>query len=74
MPGPFTVKVHILEGTDENDEIGEVNLAEYVLDEHTINLRRSRSSKQRREDLAHELSHMLVEWLDYYTHKAKVKK
>ncbi len=72
MPGGFHVRVKILDKHDERDGIPGTTLAQYWRDEHLIELRGSRSLKQRRTDLEHELQHCCVDWVDHYMRKSRV--
>jgi len=74
MPGGFKVKVAVLDKEDANDHMGGKALALYYQDEHLICLKRSRPAKLRRTDLEHELQHMVVDWIDHFIRKARVKK
>ena len=71
MPGGFKVKVQIVDKDDESEEIGESTLACYYHEDHLIQLRSSRSLKQRKTDLEHELQHACVDWVDYFIRKSK---
>lgn len=71
MPGGFRVRVEILEHDEAQAEMGSEALAQYCQDEHLIQLRRRRTTKQRRSDFEHELQHMTVDWVDYFLRKAK---
>lgn len=71
MPGGFKVRVELL-GKDEADaEMGREVLAQYYHEDHLIQLRRSRSKKQRKSDFEHELQHCCVDWVDYFIRKAR---
>ena len=74
MPGGFRVSVHILGKEDAKDTMGGQILAAYWQEEHAITLKRSRSAKQRKADLEHELQHMAVDWIDHFIRKARIKK
>lgn len=74
MPGGFRVRVEILDKQDAKDQMGSQVLAQYYQDEHLILLKRSRSAKQRKTDLEHELQHMCVDFIDHFVRKAKVTK
>lgn len=74
MPGRFKVRVELLDKSDAKDTMGSQVLAQYYPDEHLIILKRSRSAKQRKSDLEHELQHCCVDWVDHYIRKAKVSK
>lgn len=74
MPGGFRVKVQVLDKEDEPTEIPGKVLAQYWQSEHLIVLRGSRSLKQRKTDLEHELQHCCVDWVDHYMRKARVVK
>lgn len=74
MPGRFKVRVNILNKSDARDQMGSKVLAQYYQDDHIILLKRSRSAKQRRTDLEHELQHMCVDWIDHFVRKARVSK
>ena len=74
MPGGFRVKVEILDKQDSKDQMGSQVLAQYFQDDHLIVLKRSRSAKQRKTDLEHELQHCCVDWVDHYIRKARVTK
>ena len=71
MPGGFKVKVEILEHEDANAEMGAEALAQYYHEDHLIQLRRTRTAKQRKTDLEHELQHMVVDWVDYFIRRAR---
>jgi len=72
MPGGFRVTVDILDKSDARDQMGSQVLAQYYQDDHIILLKRSRSAKQRKTDLEHELQHMVVDWIDHFVRKAKI--
>jgi Zn-dependent peptidase ImmA (M78 family) len=74
MPGGFKVRVDILDKNDARDQMGSQVLAQYYHDDHLIVLKRSRSDKQRKSDLEHELQHMCVDWIDHFVRKARVIK
>jgi hypothetical protein len=74
MPGHFKVRVEILNKDEAKDQMGTQVLAQYCQEEHLILLQRSRTSKQRMTDLAHELQHCCVDWVDHYIRKARCKK
>jgi Zn-dependent peptidase ImmA (M78 family) len=71
MPGGFKVKVQVVSKEDESDEIGEQTLACYYHEDHLIQLRSSRSLKQRKTDLEHELQHCCVDWVDHFIRKSR---
>lgn len=71
MPGGFKVRVEILDKDEANAEMGAEALAQYYHDDHMIQLRKSRSPKQRKSDLEHELQHCCVDWVDYFIRKAR---
>lgn len=71
MPGGFKVRVEILNKEDADDEMGKEALAQYFHDDHLIQLRKSRTKKQRKSDFEHELMHMTVDWVDYFVRKAR---
>ena len=72
MPGGFKVRVEILGKEEAREQMGNQCLAQYYQDDHVIMLKRSRKPKQRRTDLEHELSHMVVDWIDHFVRKARV--
>jgi hypothetical protein len=74
MPGGFRVVVELLGRQDARECMGGKILAQYYQDEHIIVLKKSRSAKQRKADLEHELQHMTVDWIDHFVRKAKVSK
>ncbi len=74
LPGGFRIRVEILDTDEEDSILGRECLAHYIHADHLIQLRRSRTIKQRRTDLEHELQHASVDWLDYFMRKAKVCK
>ena len=74
MPGGFKVNVEILGKDDAHVEMGSQVLAQYYQDEHRILLKRSRSTKNRRTDLEHEIQHACVDWIDHFMRKARVSK
>jgi hypothetical protein len=71
MPGGFKVRVEILDKDEANAEMGPEALAQYYHEDHLIQLRRSRTPKQRKSDLEHELQHCCVDWVDYFIRKAR---
>ena len=72
MPGGFQVHVELLDRQDAKDQMGGKILAQYSQDDHIISLKRARSTKQRRADLAHELQHCCVDWIDHFLRKARL--
>jgi len=72
MPGKFKVIAEILDKHDAHDHMGSKVLAQYYQDDHLILLKRSRSAKQRKADLEHELGHMCIDWIDHFMRKSKV--
>ena len=72
LPGGFRVRVEILGKDDAQDMMGSQVLAAYWQEEHLITLKRSRSNKQRKADLEHELQHCCIDWIDHFIRKAKV--
>ena len=72
MPGKFKVIIRVANKGDEKEDISPDALAEYEHDTNIIVLRSSRTQRQRREDLAHELQHLCVEWLDHIIRKVKI--
>jgi predicted HTH domain antitoxin len=72
MPGGFKVNVEILDAEDATEEMGREVLAQYYHEDHTIQLRKSRSLALRRLDFEHELMHMSIDWVDYFTRKSRV--
>lgn len=73
LPGGFRVRVEILGKEDSQECMGSQILAAYWQEEHLITLKRSRSTKQRKADLEHELQHMAVDFIDHFMRKAKVR-
>ena len=71
MPGNFRVKVVILDKDEAEVEMDADNLAEYYREDHRIQLRKSRTLKQRKTDLEHELQHCCVDWVDHFMRRAK---
>ena len=71
MPGGFKVRVEILDAGEANAEMGKEVLAQYYHEDHLIQLRKSRTAKQRKTDLEHELQHCCVDWVDYFIRKAR---
>ena len=71
LPGGFKVRIEIVPKDDEAEEIGEQTLACYYHEDHLIQLRSSRSLKQRKTDLEHELQHCCVDWVDHFIRKSK---
>lgn len=69
MPGDFTVKIEVLGRSEAQEEMG-TNLAQYYHGDHKILLRKSRSLKERRADLEHELAHMCIDWADHFIRKS----
>jgi len=74
MPGRFKVHVEILGKDDAREQMGGQVLAQYWQGDHIISLKRSRTDKQRRTDLEHELQHCCVDWIDHFMRKARVTK
>ena len=74
MPGRFKVTVQILDKHEANAEMGTQVLAQYCQEEHLILLKRTRSKKNRKLDLEHELQHCCVDWLDHFMRKARYSK
>ena len=72
MRGGFKVCVEILDKIDAREQMGNEILAQYWHEDQLIQLKRSRTAKQRRTDLEHELQHMCVDWIDHFIRKAKV--
>ena len=73
MPGGFRVRVEVLGKEDAKDVMGGQILAAYWQEEHVITLKKSRSARQRKTDLEHELQHMTVDWIDHFMRKARCK-
>lgn len=71
MPGGFKVQVEILDHGEANDEMGAEALAQYYHHDHVIQLRKSRTAKQRKSDFEHELQHCCIDWVDYFIRKAR---
>lgn len=71
MPGGFKVRVDILGKEDAKDVLGGQILAAYWQEEHIITLKKSRSVRQRKTDLEHEMQHMCVDFIDHFMRKAK---
>jgi hypothetical protein len=71
MPGGFKVRVEILDKDEANAEMGNEVLAQYYHEDHLIQLRRSRTPKQRKADFEHELQHCCIDWVDYFVRKAR---
>ena len=74
MPGGFRVTVELLDKEEAKDQMGSQALALYYQDDHVIALKKSRSVKQRRTDLEHELQHMCVDWIDHYMRKSFMRR
>ena len=72
MPGGFKVRVEVLGKEDAKDSMGGQILAAYWQEEHIITLRKSRTARQRKTDLEHELQHMCVDFIDHFMRKSKV--
>lgn len=62
LPFHYRVQVKQIPDSDFNEEIGADALAGWVVEEKTIYLRSSRTLKQRRADLAHEMLHVVSDW------------
>ena len=73
MPGKFRVIIRVANKGDEKQDISPDALAEYEHDTNVIVLRSSRTQRQRREDLQHELQHLVVEWMDHIMRKVRVR-
>lgn len=71
LVGGFRVRVEILDNDEAREEMGNEVLAQYFHDDHVIQLRKSRSMKQRRADFEHELQHMCIDWVDHFIRKSK---
>lgn len=71
MPGGFKVRVEILDSEEANAEMGREVLAQYYHEDHLIQLRKSRTPKQRKTDFEHELQHCCVDWVDHFIRKAR---
>ena len=71
MPGGFKVMVEILDKAEANAEMGVEALAQYYHHDHLIQLRKSRSLKQRKTDFEHELHHCCIDWVDYFLRKSR---
>lgn len=71
MPGGFKVRVEILNKEAADEEMGKEILAQYYHEDHLIQLRRSRTVKQRKTDFEHELQHCCIDWVDYFIRKAR---
>lgn len=63
LPFGYTIRIRQVSKTECEDRIGFNALAGWVSDERTVYLTKSRPIKQRRADLAHELQHVLVDYL-----------
>lgn len=74
MPGEFKVSVYVTNTSEAKDQMGSKILAQYYQDEHLILLKRSRSDKQRKSDLEHELHHMCIDWIDHFVRKATINR
>ena len=62
LPFGFVVKIAQLHDREFEEETGGGCLACWMVDDHTIYLRLSRSIKKRRADLAHEVLHAAADW------------
>ena len=71
LVGGFRVRVEILDKDEAREEMGNEVLAQYFHDDHVIQLRKSRSLKQRRADFEHELQHCCIDWVDYFCRRAR---
>jgi hypothetical protein len=71
LVGGFRVRVEILDKEEAREEMGNEVLAQYFHEDHLIQLRKSRSMKQRRADFEHELQHMCVDWVDFFIRRAR---
>ena len=74
MPGGFKVTVVLLDKEEAKDTLGSQVLAAYWQEDHVITLKKSRSARQRKTDLEHELQHMTVDWIDHFIRKARCRK
>lgn len=65
FPFEYVIKVRQITRSEMNDRVGDGALAGWLSCERTIYLTRSRSTKQKRGDLAHEMSHAVVDYGDF---------
>ena len=63
LPFGYTIRVRQVSKRECEDRVGFNALAGWVADERTVYLTKSRTIKQRRADLGHELQHVLVDYL-----------
>ena len=65
FPFGFNIRIRQLTRTEMNETIGYDAVAGWTHAERTIYLTKSRTTKQKRSDLAHELGHAAVDYVDY---------
>lgn len=65
FPFGYTIKVKQATKREVAEEIGDGALAGWISDDRTIYLTRSRTPRQKRSDLAHEMSHAVVDYVDW---------
>lgn len=65
FPFGFVIRVKQITKREIEDMIGYDALAGWVSSDRTIYLTRSRGTKLKRGDLAHELAHAIVDYTDF---------
>jgi Zn-dependent peptidase ImmA (M78 family) len=65
FPFGFSIRIRQITRTAMSATIGDDAVAGWFYGERTIFLLKSRTTKQKRSDLAHELGHAAVDYVDY---------
>jgi Zn-dependent peptidase ImmA (M78 family) len=65
FPFGFSIRVRQITRTEMSATVGEDAVAGWMQGARTIYLLKSRTMKQKRSDLAHELGHVAVDYVDY---------
>ncbi len=65
FPFGYVIRVRQISRTEMWNTVGENALAGWLSCERTIYLTRSRSTRQKRADLGHELGHAIVDYNDH---------
>ena len=75
LPFGYTIKIVQLPDAEFDEETGGGCLACWLVDEQTIYLRKSRTIRKRRADLAHEFLHACADWQVWLigSHQSDVK-
>lgn len=65
FPFGFNIRIKQLTRTEMSATIGDDAIAGWFHADRTIYLLKSRTTKQKRSDLAHEIGHAAVDYVDY---------